>query len=184
MYPEFKFDGLDKSYGFPYQYDPRSDEISKSTTSVLKEIARRFRDEPAQHLKWYLIKKPLVFWSWNNIQGFGDVFLYPVHQTPYRTNLLFKWSHFLMRYLHWPLVLFCTVGCMMVWLPQLKHQYPEKSLYVARFVSALLLYFTAIHIIGAPFPRYSIPLRPFLYGMAVFCLHMFYTSVKTKKVNI
>jgi len=184
MYPEFKYNGLDKSYGIPYRYDPLSTEISKSTTSVLNEIARRFRDEPAQHLKWYLIKKPFVFWSWNNIQGLGDVFLYPVHQTPYRTNLFFKWTHFLMRYLHWPLVLLCAVGCMMVWLPQVKNQYPEKSLYVARFVSALLLYFTAIHIIGAPFPRYSIPLRPFLYGMAIFCLHMFYTSVKTKRVNI
>lgn len=184
MYPEFKFDGLDKSYGFPYKYDPRSGEISKSTTSVLKEIARRFRDEPAQHLKWYLIKKPIVFWSWNNIQGLGDVFLYPVHQTPYRSNFFFKWTYFLMHYLHWPLVLFCAAGCLMVWLPQLKNIYPDKSLYVARFVSALLLYFTAIHIIGAPFPRYSIPLRPFLYGMAIFCLHMLYTSVKTRKANI
>jgi glucan phosphoethanolaminetransferase (alkaline phosphatase superfamily) len=89
-----------------------------------------------------------------------------------------------MRYLHWPLVLLGAAGSLMVWLPRLKYKYPEKSLYVARFVAALLLYFTAIHVIGAPFPRYSIPLRPFLYGMAIFCLHMFYTSGKTRKVII
>jgi hypothetical protein len=184
MYPEFKYDGLDKSYGFPYRYDPRSGEISKSTASVLNEIERRFRDEPAQHLKWYLIRKPAIFWSWNIIQGLGDVFTYPIHQTPYQSNFFFRWTHRLMRYLHWPLVMLCAAGSLMVWLPRLKYIYPEKPLYVARFVAALLLYFTVIHVIGAPFPRYSIPLRPFLYGMAIFCLHLFYTSVKTRKENI
>jgi hypothetical protein len=183
MYPEFKYDGIDKSYGFPYRYDPRSGEISKSTASVLNEIARRFHHEPAKHLKWYLIRKPAVFWSWNIIQG-KDVFIYPVDRTPYHSKLFFRWTHRLMLYLHWPLVLLCAAGSLMVWLPQLKYKYPEKSLYVARFVSALLLYFTAIHVIGAPFPRYSVPLRPFLYGMAIFCLHMCYTAVKTRKVNI
>lgn len=184
MYPEFKYDGLDTSYGFPYRYDPRSSEISKSTTSVLSEIARRFRYEPAKHLKWYLIRKPAVFWSWNVIQGLGDVFIYPIRRTPYQSNLFFRWTHRLMRYLHWPLVLLCAAGSIMVWLPRFKYIYPEKSIYVARFVSALLVYFTAIHVVGAPFPRYSIPLRPFLYGMAVFCLQMFYTAVKSKRVNI
>ena len=183
MYPEFKYNGLDKSYGFPYRFDPRSGEISKSTASVLNEIVRRFRHEPAQHIKWYLIEKPVVFWSWNVIQGLGDVFIYPIHRTPYQSNLFFRWTHRLMRYLHWPLALLCAVGSLMVWLPRLNHIYSEKTLYAARFVSALLLYFTAIHVIGAPFPRYSIPLRPFFYGMAIFCLHMFYTSAKPRKAN-
>ena len=184
MYPEFKYGGLDKSYGFPYRYDPRSSEISVSMASVLNEIARRFRHEPAQHLKWYLLRKPAVFWSWNIIQGIGDVFIYPIHQTPYQSNLFFRWTHHLMRYLHWPLVLLSAAGCLMVWLPRLNCIYPDNSLHVARVVAALLLYFTAIHVVGAPFPRYSIPLRPFLYGMAIFCLHMFYTLAKFRKVNI
>jgi hypothetical protein len=184
MYPEFKYDGLEKSYGFPYRYDPRSGEISKSTASVLIEIARRFRHEPVQHLKWYLFRKPAVFWSWNIIQGVGDAFIYPVHHTPYQSNLFFRWTHRLMHYLHWPVVLLCAAGSLMVWLPRLNYKYPYNSLYIARFISALLLYFTAIHGIGAPFPRYSVPLRPFLYGMAIFCLHMLYTSIKSRKVNI
>ena len=177
MYPEFKYQGLQKTYGFPYLYDPRSEEISKNTESVLKEIARRFRHEPTQHLKWYLIRKPSVFWSWNMIQGRGDVFVYSINKTPYRSNTFFIWTHRLLYWLHWPLVLLCAVGSLIVWLPGLKKMYPENSIYVARFISALLLYFTAIHLIGAPYPRYSVPLRPFLYGMAVFCLHIFYTAV-------
>jgi hypothetical protein len=178
MYPEFKYNGLDKSYGFPYRYDPRSNEISKSTVSVLNEIAKRLRNEPVRHINWYLIRKPAFFWSWNIIQGAGDAFIYPVQRTPYQSNHFFKSTHRLMRHLHWPLVLLCAAGSLAVWLPRFTHVYPENCLYVARFVSALLLYYTAIHIIGAPFPRYSIPLRPFLYGMAMFSLHMIYISVR------
>ena len=88
-----------------------------------------------------------------------------------------------MHYLHWPLVLLGAAGSLMVWLPRLKYKYSEKSLYVVRSISALLLYFTAIHVIGAPFPRYSVPLRPFQYGMALFCLHYLYIALKSKKVE-
>jgi hypothetical protein len=183
MYPEFKYNGLDNTHGFPYRYDPRSDEISQNTDTVLNEIVRRFRHEPGQHSKWYFIRKPAVFWSWNVIQGFGDVFIYPIYQTPYQSHFFFRWTLRLMRCFHWLLVLLCAAGSLMVWLPRFKYIYPDESLCVARFVSALLLYFTAIHIIGAPFPRYSIPLRPFLYGMAIFGLHMFCTSVKARKEN-
>jgi hypothetical protein len=34
----------------------------------------------------------------------------------------------------------------------------------------LLIYYTAFHMIGDPFPRYSTPLRPFLHGLALFTL--------------
>jgi hypothetical protein len=183
MYPEFKYNGIDESYGFPYRYDPRSGEISQNTTTILTEITRRFRHDPAQHLNWFFIRKPAVFWSWNVIQGLGDVFIYPIYHTPYQSNFFFRWTHRLMLYFHWPLVLLCAAGSLMVWMPWLKNSYPEKSLYVARFVSALLLYFTVIHVIGAPFPRYSIPLRPFLYGMAIFGLQMLCTLVNTRKTN-
>jgi hypothetical protein len=33
--------------------------------------------------------------------------------------------------------------------------------------------------IGAPFPRYSVPLRPFLYGMALYALYV----IVTMKIN-
>ena len=183
MYPEFKFEGIDESYKFPYRYDPRANEISKSTASVLYEIARRFRQEPMRHLKWYIIGKPDTFWSWNTVQGIGDAFFYRVYQTPYRSNMFFKLTHRLMYHLHWPLVFLGAIGCFLSWLPSLKGLFSEQSIQAARVISALILYFTAIHMIGAPFPRYSIPLRPFLYGMAIFCLLIFYTAYTVRKAN-
>jgi hypothetical protein len=39
MYPNFTYDGLRESRGFPYRYDPRASEISRDLPSVLKEIS-------------------------------------------------------------------------------------------------------------------------------------------------
>ena len=40
----------------------------------------------------------------------------------------------------------------------------------AQFVAVLVAYFFAIHVIGAPYPRYGIPLRPLVYGFGLFTL--------------
>lgn len=171
MYPDFTFDEISESFGFPYLYDPRSEEISGSVGSVLKEITRRFRLEPLKHLKWFVLKKPLVFWSWNMVQG-GDVFVYTVSKSPFFSNDMFKWVHCLMHALHRSLVFLGLLGSLMAWLPLSINKMPERSIYIARFASIFLMYYTIIHMLGAPFPRYAIPLRPFLYGMAMFPLYL------------
>ncbi len=182
LYPDFTFDETPESYGFPYRDDPRSEEISKDVVSVLKEIARRFRLEPLKHLKWFILKKPVSFWSWNIVQG-GDAFVYSVSRSPYFSSKFFMWTHHLMHFLHGWLILLCLFGSLMAWLPISIINLPEKSIYVARFASILLIYFTIIHMLGAPFPRYSIPLRPFLYGMALFTPYFLVISIKKYRKN-
>jgi hypothetical protein len=167
MYPDFTFDNVPESYGFPYSFDPRTEEISKDVTSVLKEISRRFRHEPLKHLKWFILKKPVAFWAWNLVQG-GDVFSYSISKSPYFSNKYFQWTHQLMRNLHWPIVLSCFLGCLAAWLPLTVVNLSEKSIIIARFTSTILIYFTLVHMIVVPLPRYSIPLRPFMYGMACY----------------
>jgi hypothetical protein len=85
-----------------------------------------------------------------------------------RENHIFKESHRLMRVLHLPLVLLGWVGCILVWHPAAGRRLSPAGWVVARYFSLILLYFTALHMAGAPFPRYSVPLRPFLYGMSLF----------------
>ena len=174
MYPDFTYDNVKESYGYPYLYDPQSKEIGKSMASVLKEIQKRFWAEPFKYFRWYLIKKPFAYWSWNIVQGQGDVFIYPVSKTPYASNLIFQWTHKMMHFLHWPLVLLSLIGSLLVWIFPQTVSGTKNTMFVARFVSVLLLYFTLLHMIGAPFPRYSVPLRPFQYGMALYCLYFVY----------
>jgi hypothetical protein len=54
---------------------------------------------------------------------------------------------------------------------------------MTRYISALLIYFTVLHMVGAPFPRYSVPLRPFQYAMALYALQVILTMKITNAVS-
>jgi len=183
LYPDFMYEGIPQSHGFPYRYDPKAEEISADTFSVIGEISDRFVRAPLQHAKWYLLDKSRVFWSWDIIQGSGDVFVYPVTNSPYFHNTFFRVTHGLMYVLHYPLLALTIFGCFMAWFPPAKLNPTQESLLTALFCSLLLIYYTLIHMLGAPFPRYSVPLRPFLYGMAMFALYVFLNQVENRSIT-
>jgi hypothetical protein len=178
MYPNFTFDEVEESYGFPYRWDPRSNEISKDVASVLEEIAGRFQHQTLKHTKWFLVQKPVALWSWDIVQGMGDAFIYPVTKSPLFSHTYFRWIRMLMYSLHWPLVILALLGCLLVWFPWSMVVVSEESAFAARFASLLLIYYTLLHMVGAPFPRYSIPLRPFLYGMALFTPYLIISGMR------
>ena len=184
MYPDFKYQQDAVSYGRPYYYDPKTEKISANVYSVLAEIKKRFRADPLKNLKWYVLKKPVVFWSWDTVQGHGDIYVYYVSQTPYTENKIFQWTHKIMKWLHGPLVIFSLLGSLVVWVRPRSTTFGGNVIFIARFVAALLLYYTFLHMIGAPFPRYSVPLRPFQYGMAMFCLQYIYCTVRNTRMNV
>lgn len=179
MYPDFKFDQRQATYGFPYRFDPRARHINKNMSSTLSEIIRRFRQEPLRHLQWYLLKKPMTFWSWGLIQG-RDTFIYAVSYSPYFNHPIFQGTHFLMRVFHGGIVFLCMIGCIAAWLPRLGDFLSRHAVLATRFASLLLLYFTILHMIGAPFPRYAVPLRPYLYGMAVLGMYVCFRAIKER----
>ena len=167
-YPGFMYRDDESSLGFPYKADPNSEAIGESMDSVLAEIRRRFAEEPGRHLQWYLLEKPVMLWSWDMLQGgFQSAFFYPVRESPYIRATFMNRSHLLMRHLHWPLVVLAALAAVAVWLPASVHRLDRRGRFVAQGFSLLCVYVTALHIVGAPFPRYSIPLRPMVYAMAV-----------------
>jgi len=170
MYPDFMYRNDPKTYGYPYAYDPRSAEVGRSVSSVLREIDRRFREEPARHLSWYLLGKPAMLWSWNIVQGAGDAFIYPVKKTPYLGNPLFEITHTLMGFGRLPLVILGAIGTLLAWLPAAVRRLSPAGRIAVRTCSLLVLYYTAVHMVGAPFPRYSIPVLPILFAMALFAV--------------
>ena len=184
LYPDFMYEGDPQSHGFPYRYDPKAEKIGGDLPSVLKEISNRFVQAPFRQAKWYLLDKPRAFWSWNIIQGFGDTFVYPVSSSPYFHNKFFRITHRLTYVLHYPLIVLALFGCFMAWFPLTRIDLDQGSLLVARFCSLLLIYYTLIHMIGAPFPRYSVPLRPYLYGMALFTPYILIRSIQKSRVPL
>jgi len=179
MYPDFKFKNKKESYGFPYRYDPRSAFIRSDLKTVLREIKIRSLEKPFDQAKWYLIKKPIAFWSWRNVQG-NDIFIYTVKTSPYFSRDIFKITYIFMKLLHWPIIIIGFWGVLIAWLPVNKFTISEQSLSVARFCSLLLLYYTALHMLGFPAPRYSIPIRPLIYGMAMYGIY--FTTYVVKMV--
>lgn len=181
LYPHFTFEGSPQSYGYPYRYDPRSDAIGRDLPAVRDEIVRRFRAEPARHLAWFLGGKPVAFWSWNAVQGYGDVFQYPVSASPYLSEPFFRGTHAFMRVTHGLWVALAAIGAVLVWFPPTRMGMPPSVSFPARLTALLPLAMTALHMVGAPFPRYSIPLRPFLYALALLPLSALLHGWKTRR---
>jgi 4-amino-4-deoxy-L-arabinose transferase-like glycosyltransferase len=168
MYPDFEYEHNPASLARPSRWDPRFVEINKDLGSALHEIGRRFREHPGEELEWYLVGKPVTLWSWEVIEGGWDAYIYPVRRgSPYETNLLFRITHDVAYYLHWPLVLLAFLTTFYVWLPRAKRQLPAPALLMARVIGLLLLYNTGVLMVLAPFVRYSIPFLPLVFGMAM-----------------
>jgi 4-amino-4-deoxy-L-arabinose transferase-like glycosyltransferase len=166
MYPQFMYGGRPETFGFPYRFDPDAARIAESVGSVLQAIAGRFRDAFWEHLAWYL-EKPLWFLRWGIVAGQGDIFIYPTESSPYYGQPLFVWTRAAMYATHPLLVGLSLLGAVTAWLPFARRFFDDGPLFSLRLLSAAYLYFIAIHVVGAPFPRYSIPVRPLTYALAL-----------------
>ncbi|MES1942900.1 hypothetical protein PC39_02205 [Salinisphaera sp. PC39] len=165
-YPDFMYEGRGATFGSPYHFDPASPEFSKSVKAALVGIWERIVNEPARYLAWFLLGKPLAFWSWSIVAGAGGIFVYPVLQSPFLDNVVFQSVVTLMQHAHGPILVLALIAAIMVWAPSLKRDIDPATLFAARLCVFVLVYFTGLHMIGAPFPRYAVPLRPLLYGVA------------------
>jgi len=176
MYPNLIYKNDSRTYGFPNRFDPQWAQ-RRDMPSVLREIIRRFKNEPLKYMRWYIIGKPSMFFSWDMIVGMGDVFIYPVSTSPYHQNkAFFGLSHRAMKSIHGLLTMLALATSVFVWFPLAKTTLSEKGLIVARFVALVVIYFILVHIVGTPLPRYSVPLRPFIYGLSVLGVYLMVTE--------
>jgi hypothetical protein len=155
-----------ETYAYPYRFDPIYEETSRSLDAVTREIVDRIAENPTAQIGWYL-KKPALAWRWDMAEGQGDVFVYPVLTSPYQYLPQFRASHFIMSWLHWPLIVLMVAGIVLAWLPSRWSRLPDGAVFCARVIALLLLYHAVLMAAGFPLPRYTVPLRPFLYIMSM-----------------
>jgi 4-amino-4-deoxy-L-arabinose transferase-like glycosyltransferase len=171
MYINMMYEDHVETYGYPYRYDPLTSEIGGNPTKVMHAIAQKFQEEPQRYLSWYLIGKPIQFFAWNLTESVGDAFVYAPLKTPYMDNAFFQGTHLVAQLLHPFLILLSLIGaCLGL----------RQNNIAAALLSIVLLYFVAMHMIGAPFPRYSIPLRPINDGLALYALYLAVEWIKTR----
>lgn len=184
MYPGMMYDDRPESFGVPYRFDPDAERSRVSVQSVIAEIGNRFREEPLRHLAWYVFGKPAMFWQWGIVAGQGGIFVYPVVHSPYLVEGLHSTSSAVMRVLHVPLVLVAALGALVMIARSLRGARSMTAREQDFLLIALVLaYATLIHVIGAPFPRYSIPFRPELYLMAVGTLALFWQHLSRMRLS-
>ena len=182
MYPGFMYNGQPHTYGYPYRFDPRSAEISTSVSRILVAIYEEFRSDPLAITSWFL-SKPAYFLQWSQVQG-DDIFTYPTIASPYYLEgSLHQLSSRLMKHAHFPLVLLSIFGVIAAFLPGhiscLSHQQRRAAI----ILSSLYVYFILVHVVVAPFPRYSIPLRPVIYILALLPLYCAFLRIRARTTS-
>lgn len=165
-YPDLMVDGRPETRGAPHFYDPSYAERD-SLAKVLAHLANRARAEPYTYLRWYAYGKTATFLSWDIIAGAGDVFVYPVKVPGFATNQWLGLTHWFMWPIHGPLTILALIASVLVWLPaRAMLERPSTELVVTRLLALVFIYFIVCHVAGTPLPRYAIPVRPILYGLA------------------
>ncbi len=181
-YPGFMYNDLPESRGYPYRFDPETPRISASLDAVLGHIADRFRAEPARMTRWYLLEKPFYFHDWSFIEGAGDVFLYPVKYSPYFDRPEFKLTRAVSFALHWPLVMLGMGGCL--WALWRAWRARGAAIAPTDFAWGLLAlvqaYAIGLHMVGAPFGRYSVPFRVLLFPFAVYAASAIIAAIRRR----
>lgn len=179
-YPDLMVNNDIKTQGKPHRDNPEYDNY-QTLPEITRHILIRAKENPSQYLNWYTWGKMDMLFSWGIIAGWGDIFVYPVKSSPYFSSHLFYDSRAAMLHTHYPISIIAILVIFWLWHPQAKQLLPEPTLYVGRYISALFLYFMAVHQVGTPLPRYSIPLRPELYFMFSLGLWSFYLLIKARK---
>ena len=165
-YPDFMYRNMPESLGYPYRFDPRVQEISVNMATLLRELFARFREDPATYLRWYVWGKPIAFFSWGDVAATGDIFTYPTMMSPYYDKSVFILTKEFMRMSHWVWVAAALLGIFVLWLSRNPHILGQRRRFVGLLLATVVLYFVAVHVVGFPIARYSIPLLSVIYVLS------------------
>jgi 4-amino-4-deoxy-L-arabinose transferase-like glycosyltransferase len=180
-YPGFIYKSQKFKY-FPHLEDPMQPAFSASFKNFVEILSERFRARPLRYLSWYLVEKPYYFWSWGMLQG-KDIYIYRVKDSLYQRSLLAYSSKILMEYFHYALLIAALAGIPMVFMRNNKIPLGEGEL-IALFFVIICLYYTFVYAVFAPWPRYSIPLRPILYLWALWSANVFVGLLSARRQKI
>lgn len=174
MYIDLKYDGRPESYGYPYRFDPENDRFMGRPQRVLETLWQRARAQPLAYLRWYLIGKPLQYLAWDLTESVGDSFIYAPLRTPYAERPGFVLTHDIAKVSHWPLIVL-ALAATALGLRQARRR-PTAAL-----LALTLLYFIGFHMLGAPFPRYSLPVLPVICGLAMLPLQQAWVWLQLRR---
>jgi len=180
-YPDLMYKADPATLGYPYAYDPASAEAASSWANVFSDLQAKFASEPLTMLRWYAVGKTAYFFHWSPPDGWHDMFTYPVWRSPWLTNPLFIFITVVMRALYVPLIVCGLLGTFAVFFPRTSVIFSARDTDGLRFLALLHIFAIGVHVVGAPFARYSVPFRPLTFLLAIFFLLWLIRSYRAMK---
>jgi hypothetical protein len=165
-YRGYVFNGIPSTFPYGARHDPLFPLLEKDFIGTLEFVSNKIALDPLGMMKWYFIEKPIYLLQWSNIDGIGDVFVYPIFSSPFRDNALFRAIHQLFYYTHAVVLWLAIFGCVLPWTPIARWLRPELQI-VLRMASALLIFHYLIHLPFVNVGRYSVPMLPTIFFLTV-----------------
>jgi len=179
-YPGFIHETIEKKY-YPYLEDPLQPQFGSSIGNFVNILWQRARQRPFRYLSWYIIEKPFYFWNWDILQGQGDVFIYPVKSSIYHESIMANFKKALMKNLHSVILLLSLLGIPVLFMRNVFCDRVSAPRELPVTLYGTCLYFTILFTVFAPWPRYSIMLRPELYICAVWSFEVYLKFIKKNR---
>lgn len=162
-YPRMTYNKL---IGMPYREDPNFKTLmDKGYGAIASHIYENFRKAPLRSAWWWLVGKPSLFWSWKVYFSDG-VNIYPVGKTWFDKNPVLNIIRTVMLKLH-IIFIFLTVFGLCFYIFRFSKKLSGSGQFCYLLNCSLLVYFTLLFTILAPFPRYALPLGPAFFVLAV-----------------
>ena len=159
-YPGLMYEDRPETRGYGWLADPRRHEIDASVGAAVRHIVEEFEQQPARMLRWYALEKAPMLFGWDSVVTKVDIFEYPTNASPYMTRPEFIATRDAMRAIHPLLMTLGAIGMLVVWWPRFAARLEPERREPLRLFSLMMLYVIAIHVVGLPLPRYSVPFRP------------------------
>jgi hypothetical protein len=167
-YPDFMYENRPDTFGNAYSYDPALAKIGSSWTRLFADMRQKFESRPFTMIRWYLFGKIWYFFHWSSAEGWADMFSYPVWTSPWITDPAYVAVVSVMKGVYLPLILSGLFGTLVALLPSTKRLFGGYRADAIRFIALLHLFAIAVHVMGTPIGRYSIPFRPITFLLAIF----------------
>ena len=178
-YPGAMYKWDPQTLGYPYRFDPEIAQLTTSVSAALQGIMARASAEPITYAIWYLIGKPLMFLSWDDVASTGEFFTYPTTVSPYHSAPLFLASKYVMWATHY-IWLILAVLAVFATANRWKDAAQDRKLLIPLLLSVFFTYFILVHIAGFPIARYSVPLLPVIFILAAYSLLIMQNEYKQR----
>lgn len=178
-FPYFMYNNDPSTFGYPYKFDPLSNQIYEGISTTAALIWDRAQENLDLYSRWYLVGKQLVLWQWDLVVT-EDIYIYPTIASPYyESGSIPGVSHTLHKMLHpaWMLLAFTGLGLLI----RKCIKTPQGVGFFWFFSAALFLYAILIHVVVAPYPRYAIPFKLAAMMMTLYAIKEIYQWIPKKR---